>query len=131
MKNKIHASLVGLALLALVSGCASAGSAALKDETEASVSQKLTEGKTTKSDVRAMFGSPGSTSFTDSGLEIWTYERAKMHADAVNFIPVVDLFGTSHSGIKKQLVILFDKDGVVKRYSMSESPETIKTGIFR
>lgn len=77
-----------------------------------------------------MFGSPAKTSFTDGGLEIWTYERSKMHADAVNYIPIVNLFGSSASGIRKELVILFDDKDIVKRFSMSESPETVKTGIF-
>jgi hypothetical protein len=54
----------------------------------------------------------------------------KMHGDAVNFIPVVNLFGSSASGQKKELVVLFDSNNVVKRYSMSESAVSRKTGIF-
>jgi hypothetical protein len=77
-----------------------------------------------------MFGSPAKTSFTDGGLEIWTYERSNLKADAVNYIPIVNFFGSSMSGVKKELVVLFDANNVVKRYSMSESPETVKTGIF-
>ncbi len=113
-----------------LAGCASVGNQALKNETELSVSQKIVEGKTTKADVRSTFGSPNTTSFTDSGLEMWKYELAKMSADAVNFIPIVGLFGSSASGTKKELVVLFDQQGLVKRYSMSESPVTVKTGIF-
>ncbi|MFL9963624.1 hypothetical protein PQR02_21635 [Paraburkholderia sediminicola] len=53
-----------------------------------------------------------------------------MHADGVNFIPVVNRFGSSQSGEKKELVVLFDSSNVVKRYSMSVSDVTVKTGIF-
>lgn len=88
------------------------------------------EGKTTKAEVKVMFGSPIKTTFTDGGLEIYTYELAKMSADAVNYIPLVGLLGGSASGTKKELVILFDDKGIVKKFSMSESPVKVKTGVF-
>jgi hypothetical protein len=77
-----------------------------------------------------MFGSPDKTTFTDSGLEVWNYEFAKMSKDAVSYIPFSGLFGTSASGTKKQLVVMFDTTNIVKRYSMSESDVSTKTGIF-
>lgn len=116
--------------LALLAGCASVGNESLRKETETTVAQKIVEGKTTKQEVRTMFGSPAKTSFTDGGLEIWTYELSKMKADGVNYIPIVNLFGSSASGIKKELVVLFDAEGIVKRFSMSDSPVTVKSGIF-
>jgi len=125
----VSASILALATISLA-GCASAGNQSLKTENEATVAQKVVAGKTTKAEIRAMFGSPASTSFTDGGLEIWTYELAHMKADGVDYIPVVGLFGSSASGTKKQLVVLFDDAGTVKKYSMSESPVTVKTGVF-
>lgn len=126
--KKIAVTVLSAALL--LTGCAGAGSSALRNETEASVSTKITEGKTTKNEVRAVFGSPKKTDFTDSGLEVWRYEFENLSADAVNFIPVVNWFGSSASGKKKELVVLFDKSNIVNRYSMSESDVTRKTGIF-
>lgn len=126
-------NLLPLALICAVvtlAGCASSGSAVLKKETESSVATKIEQGVTTKAQVREMFGSPMKTSFTDGGLEIWTYERDNLKADAVNYIPLVGLFGSSMSGTKKELVILFDESDVVKRFSMSEAPTTVKTGVF-
>lgn len=115
---------------ALAVGCASVGNEQLRDETETSVQGKISEGKTTKAEVRAIFGSPLKTSFTDGGLEVATYEFTNVSADAISFIPIVNLFGASASGKKKELVILFDKSGVVQRYSMSESEVKQKTGLF-
>jgi hypothetical protein len=133
MKNKFNTTLKSVCV-ALVSAsmlsCASTGNESLRQESEATINHKLTEGKTTKAEVRAMFQSPASTSFTDAGLEIWKYELSKMSADAVNFIPVVSWFGSSTSGTKKELVVLFDDKGILKRYSMSESPVSVKTGVF-
>ena len=131
---KRHSLVCTLTMIAsvmlFVQACASAGSQTLKQETEASVGAKMTEDKTTKAEVRAMFGSPLVTSFTDGGLEMWTYELQDMTADAVNYIPIVNWFGSSSTGTRKQLVILFNEDDIVKKYSMSESPVKVKTGIF-
>ena len=131
MKIKVATSILGLVSAMLFVGCASSGNQSLKKETESSVNQKIAVGRTSKREVRAHFGSPFQTSFTDGGLEIWTYELAKMKADAVNYIPLVGLFGSSASGTKKQLVILFDEKDMVKKFSMSDSPVAVKTGVFR
>ena len=116
----------------LMSGCATTGmgNESLRNETEASVSQKIMKGKTTKTDVKAMFGSPISTSYTDGGLEIFTYTFDTMKLDASSYIPVVGSLGTSASGTRKELVILFDDNDVVKKFNMSESDVGAKSGIF-
>lgn len=119
------------AVSTILVGCVSTGNEALKNETEASVEQKLTEGQTKKSEVKKMFGSPMSTSFTSAGDEMWSYQFSKMQADAINFVPYVGLFGSSASGEQKQMVVLFDKRDVVKRYSMTSSDVTAKTGLFQ
>ena len=122
--------IICLATLTL-SACATTGNQSLKDETEASVENKITEGRTTQAQVQQMFGSPISTSFTSAGDEVWTYQFATMQADAVNFIPVVSAFGSSVSGKQKELVILFDRRDVVKRFSMTDSNVSTKSGLFR
>jgi outer membrane protein assembly factor BamE (lipoprotein component of BamABCDE complex) len=114
----------------MIAGCASIGNQSLQHVSERSVQTKMTEGVTTKRDVRSTYGSPIKTSFTDGGLEIWTYEFSNVSLDAVSYIPIVNWFGTSASGKKKELVVLFDKAGLVQRYSMSESDVSQKTGIF-
>ena len=88
------------------------------------------EGKTTQAQVQSMFGAPTVTSFTDSGLEVWTYDFTKMSADAISYVPVVNWFGGSASGTKKSLVVLFDKQNVVQRYSLKEAEVSQKTGLF-
>lgn len=126
MKKLLMVMMVSVAL----AGCASSGNQSLKKESEASVKSKIVEGVTTKSDIKKIFGSASKTSFTDGGKEIWTYELADVSLDAVSYIPVVNWFGSSASGTKKELVIMFDGDKV-QRYSMSESPVSTKTGVFK
>ncbi len=119
-----------ISLVVLLTGCASGGSEILRKESESSVGQKITEGKTTKAEVRTVFGSPAKTSFTDGGLEIWNYEFTNVSADAISYIPIVNLFGASASGKKKELVVMFDQFNIVKRFSMSEADMKQKTGFF-
>ncbi len=125
--SRIAACVVVVGLLA---GCASTGNETLRSESEDSVQKKIVEGKTTKKEVRTMFGSPLKTNFTDSGLEVWTYEFTKATVDAVSFIPIVNMFGSSASGTKKELVVLFSRAGVVQRYAMSESDVKQRSGVF-
>ncbi len=113
-----------------LTGCASVGNESLRKESESSAKQKLVEGKTTRDEVRALFGSPLKTTFTDGGLEIWNYEFTNVSADAISYVPIVNLFGASASGKKKELVVLFDQNNILKRFSMSESDVTQKTGLF-
>lgn len=121
--------LAALCVISLV-GCASTGNEKLRVESEGTMSQKIFEGKTTKAEVRSMFGSPIRTSFTDGGLEIWNYEFSNVSADAISYVPIISMFGGSASGTKKELVVMFDQQSIVKRFSMSESDVTSKTGLF-
>lgn len=119
-----------LITVSFLSGCASGGNEILRKESENSVKQKIVEGKTSKAEVKSLFGSPLKTSFTDGGLEIWNYEFSNVSADAISYVPIVSMFGGSSSGKKKELVFMFDLNNIVKRYSMSESDVTHKTGLF-
>lgn len=114
-----------------VASCASTGNQTLKTESEVSISSKVQEGVTTAPEIKAMFGSPYETTYTDGGLMIWKYRLDDMRSDAVNYIPIVNWFGSSASGTRKELVVLFDDNDVVKRVNMSESDVKTKTGIFK
>jgi outer membrane protein assembly factor BamE (lipoprotein component of BamABCDE complex) len=129
MKQSILLTGICLAALTLI-GCASKGNESLRKETELTIGTKLTEGQTTKADVRKMLGSPLKTSFTDGGLEISPYEFDNVTSDVINYVPVLNWLGSSASGTKKELVILFDRANVVQRFSMSESNVKVKTGLY-
>ena len=124
--------LIAAACVLFIFGCAtgSGGNQTLKNESESSVTAKIINGVTTQSEIKAMFGSPYETTYTDGGLEIWKYRLDDMRADAINYVPIVNWFGSSFSGTRKELVLLFNEDGTVKRNSMSESDVQNKTGMF-
>lgn len=115
---------------AVMSGCASVGVQQLKDESASTVSEKIIKGKSTKDDVRKAFGDPTETSFTDGGNELWRYKYTHSTSKPQNFIPVINLFASGADVDKKELVVFFDDNGIVKNYSMQSSKEEVKNGIL-
>lgn len=115
----------------LLLGCASTGNVAIKEETEQTMQTKIIEGKTTKSEVRKMFGAPLNTTFTDGGNEIYRYSFSQTKAKGINFIPVVSMFKSGQRGTEKNLTIMFDDNGIVKRYSLDESAIDTSVGILK
>ena len=131
MKNFTTNLLILFFSAVILGGCASTGNQSLKDENEFSVNSKVVPGTTTAAEIKAMFGSPFETTYTDSGMLIWKFRLDDLKSDAINYIPVVNWFGSSVSGTRKELVILFDENDVVKRSNMSESEVKTKTGIYK
>jgi outer membrane protein assembly factor BamE (lipoprotein component of BamABCDE complex) len=113
-----------------LAGCATSGNQSLKGQDQASVSNKLTRGTSTKADVQKAFGDPVDVSFTDSGNEIWHYSYAKAQAKAENFIPYFNLLKSGTDVDKTTLVVLFDKQGVVTNYTIANSKEETNTGLL-
>ena len=118
---------LAVALAVTLAGCASSGNQKLKSETETSVQSKIQEGKTTKVEVKSLFGSPDAVSYTDGGNEIWKYSFAKVKVNGTSFIPFYGLFHNGTNGTKKELTILF-KDNTVQKYTMAESAINTKSG---
>ncbi|EOQ30427.1 MULTISPECIES: hypothetical protein [Citrobacter] len=118
---------LAVALAVTLAGCASSGNQKLKSETETSVQSKIQEGKTTKVEVKTLFGSPDAVSYTDGGNEIWKYSFAKVKVNGTSFIPFYGLFHNGTNGTKKELTILF-KDNTVQKYTMAESAINTKSG---
>lgn len=81
-------------------------------------------------EVRAKHGDPFSTRFTDGGLAIWNYEFMEGQMTAQSFIPMVNMFSSGVEG-KKKLMILFDEDDRVWKYTPSASDYEPKSGIVR
>lgn len=122
--------LVGGLLSALLSGCASVGNESIADATPESVSAQLIKGKSTQEQVRGLYGDPTTTSFTDSGNEIWQYDFSRMHSKPTNFIPYVNLIQSGAEGDKKSLVVFFDKSKIVRQYTISSSKVDVSQGLI-
>jgi hypothetical protein len=122
--------LIVFSLLSLAA-CASSGNVSLKDESAASVDQKIQDGVTTKADLRKAFGDASETSFTEGGAEIWRYVYVTSKVKAVSFVPYVNLLESGANVDKRELVILFGADGVVRKHTMNVSKQETKTGLIQ
>ena len=118
----------------LVTGCANSGNKAIKGLSQAEVSQSIQPNVTTQSQVRALFGSPLETTYTDAGLEIWRYEyvdATALTAETIgSAVLTFGLAGTKTEGTKYELTVLFNDDGTVKKFNMNDSAVQSGTGIF-
>lgn len=117
-----------LSALLLLSACASSGNESIKNETSETVDQKIKDGVTTKQEIKALYGDPLETSFTDSGHEVWKYVFAKTRANGTNFIPYYGAFSSGTHGKAKTLSIIFT-DQVVWHHSLADSQIQTHQGI--
>ena len=127
MNTKISLPIVILIGLFIV-GCTTVGNKTLKYETRESLEEKIQEGITTKEEILKMLGDPLDTNFTDSGFEILRYSFSRSTPKAKNFIPY-NFFSVGSDVKKKELVILFNENDIVKRFSMIESEVDISSGL--
>jgi hypothetical protein len=88
-------------------------------ETRESINQKITKGKTTKADVKSMFGEPVSTTSKERGAEEWRYKMASSSSSTVK-IPGFEKFFDSSTDKDRTLLVDFDRRGIVSSYSLDE-----------
>jgi len=113
----------------ILGACASVGNMALKDENEKTVAAKIVEGKTTRQQIQVIYGGPNYTTITDGGNLIWTYRYIYKTPKVADFIPIVHIFAGGENILVKELVIMFDKNDVVTKFSMQESLQEVSLGV--
>ena len=118
-----------LCLIFSLTACASAGNTRLKAMPQPDILAQVREGETTKAQIEAMFGSANSVSFTDSGNEIWTYFYSKATSHAINFVPYANIVSRGADVETKELIILFDTNGVVRKRTVRDTTTVVKSGI--
>ena len=128
MKTK-GAVLALLAVAVFLSGCATAGNRSILNETNNTVAQKITKGVTTKDEVRFIYGDPLKTEFNANGDLMWTYSIAKEKNGLGDFFLALFTLGlaVNHHQDEKHLVVLFDKDNIVKNFDLTTSESTFST----
>jgi hypothetical protein len=114
----------------LVGACASAGNDVLRTQDSRAVDQTIIDGKTTRSELEAMYGTPSATSFANAQSEIWVYRWRRSTSHPENFIPYVGLLVASNDVQMKELVVLFNEQNVVVRHSMRETNETVRRNLL-
>ncbi|MGI4775956.1 MAG: hypothetical protein ACRYE9_03400 [Janthinobacterium lividum] len=131
MKNNILLPFVLLSTI-LLSGCAGKSGHAFSEKmSESEVSAKLIKDKTTKEQVKNMFGDPEDIDLREDGSENWVYKFVRSSAKAVNFVPYANLVYSGTNDTIKRLKILFNAQGTVNRFAFSNATGETKQGLFQ
>ncbi len=117
-------ALLPIALAILLTGCASHGS---KINTDYATS--MVKGETTQADALKHLGKPVSTAKNSSGDTILTYLYVKSKAKASTFIPIAGAFMGGANTETSYLIATFDRDGILKDWSYTESSTETNTGL--
>jgi len=122
-------SSIGLLML-FAWGC-SIGRIYIGSEIRSDPKEKIQSGLTTKSDILSIFGPPDHiTSQFDGDIFVYTYFRKNSTQLAIREPYITKTTFFSYTRIqenKDNLVILFDKDGVVKNYGYQKGTQDLTT----
>lgn len=126
MKSKtllVHLGLLGC--LALW-GCSANQPTQKSNLTFAVVKSKIKKGQTTQSEILETLGSPNITTKNKTNDEVWTYSRQSYDNESGAYGGGLIIFGghkafNSSSAQSFDLIITFDKNDVVKDYSVVSS----------
>ncbi|MEO1081312.1 MAG: hypothetical protein AAFY29_17255 [Pseudomonadota bacterium] len=124
----LRAIAVVVCLMAMTA-CSTSGVRSLENETTATLENKIEVGQTSKETVLDIMGAPTSTSFTDSGLEVISYEFEDTTPGLRNFIPY-NILSQVADGKRKQLTVLFDEQDIVKRFVLNEAKVQQRWGLL-
>lgn len=121
-------------IMFLISSCTttgSSGNSALGDSKKSDIYQAIHDNITTKSDARKHFGDPSDIDYYENtGQEKWTYLHVDKSSLWRNYIPIVNFFTRGSKDVQKKVVLIFDKDGIMKKALVSESKGETKHGFF-
>ena len=125
--------LVVVAGMALgLAGCGTLGLYAGAPLTQEVTRQALTPGVSTKADVARVLGHARVNRF-DSGYEVWAYDYKAGLPMFAGFVPVVGTLAALADATtrERELAILFDRDGVVRKYRLREAPSQLERAAGR
>jgi len=111
------ASCLAVAAALAVAGCGTAGNGRLVQLDDATARGLLVPGATTQARVRQAFGQ-GTVIRFGSGWETWQYQYREGVAKGWDEVPYIGLVTSRLARPTKELVVLFDDGGVVRRWSL-------------
>ena len=103
----------------LLAACSTAGNGAFARFDAPQASALLVPGTTTRDDVRHAFGD-GAVVHFDNGFETWQYLYREGIAKGWDDVPYIGLVTSRLDHPTKELVVLFDAQGVLRRWSLQQ-----------
>ena len=111
------ARVFALVIALVLAGCGTAGNGRFVHLDTAEAYARLVPGTTTQDDVREAFGD-GEVLRFESGMQTWHYTWRDGLAKGWDDVPYIGLITTRLDRPTKELVILFDAAGVLRRWSL-------------
>ena len=98
----------------------------------ASLHAALRPGTTTRADVRTAFGAATEVKF-GNGYEVWLYSNRNELPLAASLLPGAGTASALADAAltPKELALLFDRAGVLKKYELREQPAAIAAAVGR
>lgn len=99
------------------------GASQVEKENSDSVSSKVIKGKTTKDEIQKIFGKPTSRSTDGDGNDTWAYSDINFTTNLAGYMPIPivrNVFGHTKTQ-SKNLIIIFNKNGIVENYTFNEN----------
>lgn len=131
--NKIYPVLLCI-IIFLISSCTTTGSSGntvIGDAKKSEIYQLINDNITTKSDARKFLGDPSDIDYYENtGQEKWIYLHLDKSSLWRNYIPVVNFFTKGTKDVQKKVIIIFDKDGIMKKSLVSQNLGETKHGLF-
>jgi len=109
--------IAALSIALAATGCGTSGNGRLVQLDSVEAHARLVPGTTTQDDVRQAFGDGKVVRF-ESGMQTWHYSWREGLAKGWDDVPYIGLITTRLYRPTKELVILFDAAGVVRRWSL-------------
>jgi hypothetical protein len=113
------AAVLAAALGLVAVACGTVGNGRLVQLDDAQARVLLVPGSTTQADVRAAFGQGAAIRF-QSGYQTWQYLYREGVAKGWDDVPYIGLITSRLDRPTRELVVLFDAAGVLRRWSLQE-----------
>lgn len=120
--------LIAAAMLASIVGCANMGTGGEDRLSRNYIEQHLTVNKSTKENVRALYGEPSYKSESSNREDYWSYDENQINSDYVSqvlrFLPGLGAVGdaaVASQGPKtsRSLSFVFNSSGVLRSFNVS------------
>lgn len=114
-----------------LAACSSSGNPALKQMSHQQLKNMIIQGVTTKQEMQDKFGSPNEIQFNHENLtEYWEYRYDSKTPHAMNFFPLLRTLKRGTDLRKIRLIVFFDENDKVKRYTFQDAKDVQKAGWF-
>lgn len=114
------------ALMALTStllgACTTVGNGRMRELDAPQAASQLQPGQTSREDAERLLGRGRILRFEPSGWETWHYLDKQGLPKFIDYLPAVGLVSSSIESGSRELVLLFDAQGRLRKYSLLETP---------